>query len=88
MNTPNVTRTYRRSITPEEQDRLLAAADAQPGLKGLRDYALFRLWLDTGLRPVEVPALKVQNLTVRGKVPTLVVKGKHEQVREIVAATL
>lgn len=47
MTTPPVTHNHHASIIPEEQTRLLAAADAQPGLRGQRDYVLFRLWLDT-----------------------------------------
>jgi len=84
LSTPEVTHEHHSGITPEDQARLLETADAQPGLKGLRDYSLFRLWLDTGLRRAELAALKVRDLVVKEGTPTLVVrKGKGGRVREI-----
>ena len=60
LTTPEVTHKHHGGITPEEQARLLEVSDAQPGLKGLRDYALFHLWLDTGLRRAVPLPLKLR----------------------------
>ena len=84
LTTPEVTHEHHGGIAPDEQARLLETADAQPGLKGKRDYALVRLWLDTGLRRAEIAALKVRDLTVKEGTPMLVVrKGKGDKAREI-----
>lgn len=84
LATPEVTHEHHRGITPDEQTRLLALADAQPGLKGLRDYSLFRLWLDTGLRRSEMAGLQGRDLTTKEGIPTLIVRrGKGNKLREI-----
>lgn len=84
LTTPEVTHEHHGGITLDEQTRLLETADAQPGLKGKRDYALFRLWLDTGLRRAEIAALKVRDLMVKDGTPTLIVrKGKGNKIREV-----
>lgn len=84
LDSVEVTNEHHGTITPEEQDRLLITADSQPGLKGLRDYALFRLWLDTGLRRAEMAALKVRDLTVKNGIETLIIRqGKGNKIREI-----
>jgi integrase/recombinase XerD len=81
---PEVTHEHHAGITPEEQTRLLTTADALPGLRGQRDYALFRLWLDTGLRCHEVAALQSRDVTVKEGIPTLIVRrGKGNKLREI-----
>lgn len=75
---------HHAGITPIEQDKLLITADSQQGLKGLRDYTLFRLWLDTGLRRSEMAGLKVRDLTVKNGIDTLIIRhGKGNKVREI-----
>ncbi|MCB0167496.1 MAG: tyrosine-type recombinase/integrase [Anaerolineae bacterium] len=84
LSTPEVTHEHHAGIAPDEQKQLLELAMKQPGLKGLRDYALFRLWLDTGLRREEMASLKVEDLTVKQGIPTLVVRrGKRGRLREI-----
>lgn len=84
LATPEVSSQHHGSITPAEQDKLLAVAAEQPGLKGTRDYALFRLWLDTGLRRTEMVRLKADDLITKNGVPTLVVRhGKGNKLREI-----
>jgi integrase/recombinase XerC len=84
LHTPDVTHMHHAGITPEEQARLLETADRQPGLKGKRDYALFRLWLDTGLRRSEIAALKSRDLIFKQSIPTLMVRqGQGNKVREI-----
>lgn len=84
LDSVEVTNEHHGTITPDEQDRLLTTADSQPGLKGLRDYALFRLWLDTGLRRAEMAALKVRDLTVKNGIETLIIRhGKGNKIREI-----
>ncbi|MCG3208351.1 MAG: Tyrosine recombinase XerC [Anaerolineae bacterium] len=84
LSSPEVTSQHHGTITPDEQDRLLALAAEQPGLKGSRDYALFRLWLDTGLRRNELASLKAGDLVVKNGVPTLIVRhGKGNKLREI-----
>jgi integrase/recombinase XerD len=81
---PQVTHEHHAGISPEEQRRLLGTADAQPGLKGLRDYALLRLWLDTGLRRAELAHLSVKDLKVREGQPVIDVRhGKGNRRREI-----
>lgn len=84
LTTPEVSHNHHAGITPEEQARLLATADTQPGLRGQRDYALFRLWLDTGLRRSEMADLQVRDLMVKEGIPTLIVRhGKGNKIREI-----
>ena len=84
LSTPEVTHEHHGGITPEEQARLLELADGQPGLRGLRDYAMFRLWLDTGLRRAEIADLRARDLTVKDGTPTLVVRhGKGNRTREV-----
>lgn len=84
LTTPPVTHEHHAGLTPEEQRQLLALADRQPGLRGYRDYALFRLWLDTGLRRAELVSLKVRDLTVKEGIPTLVIRqGKGNKLREV-----
>jgi hypothetical protein len=76
LSTPEGTSVHHGSVTPDEQDKLLAIAAEQPGLKGTRDYAMFRLWLDTGLRRNELASLKAGDLVIKNGVPTLIVR--HE----------
>jgi site-specific recombinase XerD len=84
LSTPEVTHEHHAGISPDEQARLLEAADALPGLKGVRDYALFRLWLDTGLRRAEIASLKVRDLVVVEGIPTLVIRhGKGDRTRKV-----
>jgi site-specific recombinase XerD len=84
LESVEVTNEHHAGITAAEQDQLLSLADSQPGLKGLRDYALFRLWLDTGLRRAEMAGLKVRDLTVKAGIDTLIVRqGKGGKLREI-----
>lgn len=84
LATPEVTHEHHGGITPEEQTQVLELADSKPGLRGLRDYALFRLWLDTGLRRAEIADLRVRDLTVKDGTPTLVIRhGKGNKIREV-----
>lgn len=84
ISPPQVTHEHHAGISPEEQARLLAAADELPGVKGLRDYVLLRLWLDTGLRRAEIAGLKVRDLKVReGQAIINVRHGKGNRRREI-----
>ncbi|OGO37368.1 MAG: hypothetical protein A2Z03_04125 [Chloroflexi bacterium RBG_16_56_8] len=84
LKPPKVTNQHHAGITADEQARLLKCADEQPGLKGLRDYALFRLLLDTGLRRAELAALKVADLIMKDGIPVLIVRrGKGNKLREI-----
>ena len=84
LSTPEVTHEHHSGITPDEQDKLLEMADSHPGLKGKRDYAMFRLWLDTGIRRAELAALKVRDLVTKEGIPTLIIRhGKGNRVREI-----
>jgi site-specific recombinase XerD len=84
LTAPEVTHEHHTGITPEEQTRLLTTADAQPGLKGQRDYALFRLWLDTGVRRAELLGLQSRDLTTKEGIPTLIVRhGKGNKLRSI-----
>lgn len=81
---PDITHEHHTGLTPGEQTKLLSEAKNQPGLKGLRDYALFRLWLDTGLRRGELAALKVRDLTVKEGTTVIVVRhGKRGRMKQI-----
>lgn len=84
IKVPTVSNEHHGAITAQEQALLLETAARQPGLKGLRDYALFRLWLETGIRRAELAALKVRDLTIKEGIPQLVVrKGKGNKTRSI-----
>ncbi|MEM7033544.1 MAG: site-specific integrase [Chloroflexota bacterium] len=82
-----VTNEHHAGLTPGEQDAILRTASQQPGLKGIRDYVLFRLWLDTGLRRNELVSLRVRDVTTKEGISRIVVrfgKGKNgNQIREI-----
>lgn len=81
---PHVTSEHHGAITPDEQADILENAASQSGLKGLRDYALFRLWLETGMRRAELAALKVRDLTTKEGTPQIVVRhGKGNKTRSI-----
>lgn len=47
-------------LTPDEQSRLLAQFDSSPA--GIRALAIFRLFLDTGLRASELINLKIRDI--------------------------
>jgi site-specific recombinase XerD len=84
LTTPEISHLHHGGISPDDQNKLLEMADSQPGLKGKRDYALFRLWLDTGIRRAELAALKVRDLVVKEGIPTLAIRhGKGNKIREI-----
>ena len=84
ISTPQVSNEHHAGLSPEDQATLLRTADQQPGLKGMRDYALFRLWLDTGLRRNELRLLQVRDLVVKEGIDTLIIRhGKRGQIREI-----
>lgn len=81
---PEVTSEHHGGLTPDEQAALFNVASEQPGLKGIRDFTLFRLWLDTGVRRSELASLKVRDLTVKDGIDTIVVReGKGNRLREI-----
>lgn len=83
LTTQKVTHQHHAGISPDDQAKLLETTNVQGGLKALRDYALMRLWMDTGLRRAELAALKVRDLVVKEGIPTLTVHGKRGRVREI-----
>lgn len=56
--------------------RLLAAAEARPGLTGLRDTAMIRLMLQLGVRVTEVCALTPAALGTAGGQRTVTIRGK------------
>jgi site-specific recombinase XerD len=56
--------------------RLLAAAEARPGLTGLRDTAMIRLMLQLGVRVTEVCALTPAALGTTGGQRTVTIRGK------------
>lgn len=83
LETPEITSDHHAGVTPDEQDRLLRVASEQPGLKGQRDYLIFRLFLETGIRRAELAALKTRSLSVLEGIPVLLVRGKGDKNREI-----
>lgn len=62
---------HHAGISAEDQNRLLQAAADQPGLKGARDYLIFRLLLETGVRRAELVAFRVRNVQMRAGTPTI-----------------
>jgi integrase len=81
---PEVTSEHHGALTPDDQAAILNTAADKPGLKGLRDYALFRLWLETGMRRAELAALQVRDLTTKEGVPQVIVRqGKGNRTRSI-----
>jgi len=84
ISIPRVSSVHHAGISSDDQNKLLEYAYKQPGLKGKKDYALFRLWLDTGIRREELVLLEVRDLIMKGGVPVLVVRhGKGNKIREI-----
>jgi integrase len=71
-------------VTPEDQNKLLEAASKPPGIKGLRDYLIIRLLLETGVRRFELLNLKCKHLSVEGGQPGVFVDvAKNNQSRRI-----
>ncbi len=84
LTIPEVTSEHHAGISPDEQELLLAEAARQKGLKGMRDYAIFRVWLETGIRRAELTGLKVRDLVVREGTANIVVRhGKGNKIRSI-----
>jgi len=84
LKTEKVSNVHHPTIAREDIDKILATAAKQPPLKNFRDYALFRLWLDTGLRRAELANLRVKDLAIEAGAPTLVVRrGKGDRSRKI-----
>jgi len=84
MSTDEMSKIHHPNISREDIDKLLATAAKQKPLKNLRDYALFRLWLDTGVRRAELAALRVKDLVVEeGTAKIIVRQGKGGKSRKI-----
>jgi len=84
MSSDEITNLHHPNIAKEDVNKLLATAAKQKPLKNLRDYSLFRLWLDTGLRRAELANLRVKDLDVEaGKHIIIVRKGKGGKSRKI-----
>ena len=85
LDSPRLGRPLPKYLTEEEVDRLLAAARALDGIKGLRATALLELLYATGLRVSELvslplAAVRASAATIR---PTLIVRGKGAKERMI-----
>ncbi len=84
LKTPPASSDHHGGITPDEQDRLLKHAAEKPGLRGQRDYILFRLLLETGIRRAELVGLSVRDFITKEGIPTLrITHGKGDKSRDI-----
>lgn len=71
-------------ITPDDQNAILKAAADQPGLRGLRDYLIVRLLLETGIRRFELLNLLCRNVSIKaGQTNIYVEFAKADQTRDI-----
>jgi integrase/recombinase XerD len=71
-------------VTPADQNALLKVAADQPGLKGIRDYLVIRMLLETGVRRFELVNIKVGNISIKGGRPNIYVAiAKRGKTRDI-----
>jgi site-specific recombinase XerD len=77
LKVPTVPQRAQRTITAVEVQKLLVFCDGSA--KGVRDRALILLLVDTGLRAREVCRLKVDDLDIKGRMLTVVVKGGQRE---------
>lgn len=71
-------------VKADDQNKLLEAAANQPGLKGLRNYLIVRLLLETGVRRFELLNLRCKNLALYSGVPSVFVEtAKNKKSRSI-----
>lgn len=70
-----------KMLTPDEQAALSSAPD-KSSLLGKRDYAIIKLFLNTGLRKAELLSLKVGDLKSEGGRYWLIVKSKGGTIDE------
>lgn len=77
LETPKKERTSRSVLRVDEYTRLLSLAGTDP-----RDYAIFQVFLQTGLRVSELCALRRQDVDFEGRTVT-VRMGKGQQARTI-----
>jgi integrase/recombinase XerD len=80
LDSPRLGRPLPKFLTEEEVDRLLAAARAMEGVRGVRATALLELLYATGLRVSELVSLPLA--AVRGK-QTMIVRGKGAKERMV-----
>ena len=74
----------RRALTPEEQGRLIRAAEAGPvvlKLTGTDRAALYRLALGTGFRANELRSLAPEAFDLDGETPTVTVAAAYSKRR-------
>lgn len=76
---PKLSKEFKKFNLTEEQARsLLAEARKNKTLEGLRNYALIRLLLTTGLRTIEVSRALVCDIQPKGNFIALMVQGKGQ----------
>lgn len=78
IDTPKQEQRTRTSLRSDEYSRILAAAGSSP-----RDYAIFQVFLQTGIRVGELCALTVGDIDLVGGL-LIVRDGKGQKAREIV----
>jgi len=78
---PTVTHNHHSSISNDDLTAILKAAYDQPGLRGSRDYLIFRLLVETGLRRAELAGLSIRDIERHQGVSGLVVRGKGDRLR-------
>ena len=85
LDSPRLGRPLPKYLTEEEVDRLLAAARAMDGVKGVRATALLELLYATGLRVSELVSLPLAAVRASATMirPTIVVRGKGAKERMI-----
>lgn len=80
IDSPRLSRPLPKFLTEDEVDRLLTAARALDGIKGVRATALLELLYATGLRVSELVSLPLA--AVKGK-QAIIVRGKGDKERMI-----
>lgn len=70
-------------LTPGQVVDVLEAAKKEPGIRGLRDYAMLMLMFSAGLRTIEVSRANVEDLRPRGEHSVIYVQGKGHEDRRI-----
>jgi integrase/recombinase XerC len=70
-----------RGPTWEQNTAILKAAAEQPGVAGIRDYAILRLIAETGLRRKEILGLDVEDFEGSEQTLWILRKGRSEKMR-------
>jgi site-specific recombinase XerD len=86
MRPPHVPESMVDVPTDDELRKLLKACDGR-SFEDVRDTAIIRLMLDTGLRAKEAMGLRVEDVTILGRRSSATVMGKGERPRSVPLGT-